>query len=203
MADKSNPPSIKETAFDCPHCGAYAAQSWLDLFARSRNAASRTPTFHTAVNLERVQQVKDLTPDSRERLTRYFEKSISGLVLVNETAEDSYTAGVINLHLSHCYNCGDFAVWIQDRLVFPLAGDAPPANEDLSPAIRSDYEEASKILNASPRGSAALLRLAIQKLCIQLGEPGKNINDDIGSLVKKGLNPTVQKALDVVRVVGQ
>ena len=35
-----------------------------------------------------------------------------------------------------------------------------------------------------------------------LGEKGKNIDDDIASLVAKGLNPLVQRSLDVVRVVG-
>jgi len=48
----------------------------------------------------------------------------------------------------------------------------------------------------------ALIRLAIQKLCKGLGQPGKNINDDIKGLVAKGLDPRVQKALDAVRVIG-
>lgn len=47
-----------------------------------------------------------------------------------------------------------------------------------------------------------MLRLCIQKLCQHLGEPGKDLNTDIGSLVKMGLAPGVQAALDAVRVIG-
>jgi len=47
-----------------------------------------------------------------------------------------------------------------------------------------------------------LLRLVVQKLCRELGEKGRSINEDIGALVSKGLRPAVQKALDIVRVIG-
>ena len=73
---------------------------------------------------------------------------------------------------------------------------------DLPAEIVADYEEARAIVSLSPRGAAALLRLAVQKLCKHLGKPGKDINDDIKSLVSDGLPATVQKALDSVRVIG-
>lgn len=93
-------------------------------------------------------------------------------------------------------------MWHNSKLVSPLASVVPDANSDLPPDIASDYDEASAILSKSPRGAAALLRLALQKLCVHLGTPGKNINDDIRVLVERGLPKPIQQAMDVVRVVG-
>jgi len=58
-------------------------------------------------------------------------------------------------------------------------------NIDLDQDIQDDYMEAAKVLDDSPRSAAAILRLALQKICKQLGEKGENINHDISELVKK------------------
>lgn len=104
--------------------------------------------------------------------------------------------------VSECQHCKRFCLWDGKQLVYPPFTTAPLPNPELPDAVRRDYEEARSIVAGSPRGAAALLRLAIQKLCQHLGEPGKNLNADIGSLVKKGLTVRVQQALDVVRVTG-
>ncbi|QPH56224.1 DUF4145 domain-containing protein [Pontivivens ytuae] len=104
--------------------------------------------------------------------------------------------------MSSCYHCSKISIWVNDKLVYPIANTAPLPNPDLPKDILDLYKEAASILNSSPRGAAALLRLAIQMLCKELGEEGSNINKDIGSLVSKGMPQDVQRALDAVRVIG-
>jgi len=95
------------------------------------------------------------------------------------------------------------ALWHGPALIYPSATSAPPPNPDLPEACKQDYEEAAAIMDKSPRGAAALLRLAIQKLCLHLGGKGENINEDIKLLVKeKGLPEPARHALDAIRVVG-
>jgi hypothetical protein len=101
-----------------------------------------------------------------------------------------------------CDHCGEATLWLKNKMLHPTRGSVPPPNPDMPPAVMSDYEEAASIATLSPKAAAALLRLAIQKLCACLGGKGKNINDDIALLVKKGLPEKIQQSLDIVRVVG-
>lgn len=194
------PPAVSEVAFNCPHCGALATQSWYSARAESMDK-SATPFIADD------EWVKSLLPDDTEELEKrqglmaWAERLASGLPFLS-TANHCHSHAIQNVHLSRCFSCDDLAIWLCDRLLWPQHGEAPLANPDLPDDIRRDYDEASMILNLSPRGAAALLRLAIQKLCKELGEKGRNIDEDIGALVKKGLDERVQQALDVVRVIG-
>lgn len=104
--------------------------------------------------------------------------------------------------LSVCEHCQEQTLWYDSQLIYPDSSTAPMPHPDMPESVKSEYMEARSIFSRSPKGSAALLRLGVQKLCAHLGESGQNINGDIASLVQKGLAPTVQRALDVVRVIG-
>lgn len=103
---------------------------------------------------------------------------------------------------SQCHHCNEICYWYEGRMLVPSEAPVPPPHIDLPESCLDDYNEARDIVARSPRAAAALLRLTIQKLLTVLGEKGKNINEDIGSLVAKGLPIEVQQALDYCRVIG-
>ena len=200
VRNKRVAPTVDETAFNCPHCGALAKQFWHQCHTEPVKHEHKPyllgPGAKDHMNLDRIED-----PEKRASAEHWVERMVTGRPFLDPTAIH-VDYGLNNVHVSCCYNCDDIAIWIYDRLVWPAQGTAPLPNADLPDDVRADYEEASTILDLSPRGAAALLRLGIQKLCSHLGEPGKSVNDDIASLVKKGLDQRVQQALDVVRVVG-
>ena len=112
-------------------------------------------------------------------------------------------AGMVqDLEIARWTNSNWYSVWREKKMLYPSTGAAPLPNADLPEDIRDDYEEAREILSRSPRGAAALLRLAIQKLCTFLVQGEDDLNAAIRTLVKRGLNVQVQQALDAVRVIG-
>jgi hypothetical protein len=203
MPRKSVTPSVREIAFDCPHCGAYTSQTWFNVFAAATPGESRLPGVVSREAFERLRSSDRIPADVKTPLLQSWEKSLRGLVSLEELKDSRYIhVSVDNLNLSKCFTCSEVSVWIHDRLIFPVLMLVSRPNVDLPEDVSRDYEEAGRILNESTRGSAALLRLAIQKLCRHLGENGRSLDDDIGSLVRRGLSPLVQKSLDAVRVIG-
>ncbi|MGK9200481.1 DUF4145 domain-containing protein [Sinorhizobium meliloti] len=169
----SEVPLLGRKSYRCPYCGVLASQYWHKVYSQFAGEN---------IQKKEVGDGKPAFSAQWPQLPGAFE--------------------VDNLALAACHNCAKITVWVGSKLLLPQARTAPAANPDLPADVLSDYEEASAIADQSPRGAAALLRLCIQKLCIHLGQPGNNINSDIKALVQSGLDPRVQKALDVVRVIG-
>lgn len=192
-------PSIRETAFNCPHCHTLTTQYWHSVHVFELEKGETPKTF-SREDFEKFN-FSEVPEESRDKLKIILEKRADGTPYINK----KYVNGdgvVPNLSISKCYECSKIGIWIVDSLIYPSEGHAPIANPDMPDLVRNDYEEASKIVFLSPRGASALLRLAVQNLCIELGQKGKNLDNDIQALVDAGLDKKVQMSLDYVRVIG-
>ncbi len=200
-------PTIAAKSFSCPHCGALASQHWYDVYADQRTPKN-PPKVVDKSDVEelrsRITETDDhVLRDLHKKWLPKYERLSLGLPFLETRLKNAYVAyDVSNLIISRCFSCAKIAIWRYDTLLYPPNKYDVLPNPDLDPSIQADFEEARTVVEASPRSAAALLRLCVQKLCNQLGQPGKNINTDIGSLVAAGLPATIQKALDLVRVIG-
>src|SRR5436189_951722 len=175
MTPKIIEPSIRETAFNCPHCSALTTQYWYTVRAQQVEGEPAIPTMpHSDFEID-LANMTELSNEDRAEGVRWFRKIQSGQVFLEDNGQNSYTQTARNLHLSKCFNCRKFSVWIHERLVFPEGHATVSPNPDLPEEIVRDFQEARSIVNASARGAAALLRLCVQKLCKYLGESGNNI----------------------------
>lgn len=196
------PPSITETAFNCPHCGALAKQTW---FALQGDELGKDilPLRISEEELAAKGDFKNIEDErKREKAKARARKVARGIPVLHGREYGGAQVDIFNTNVSLCFNCNEIALWAGSSMAWPIQNNAPAPNPDLSDDVRRDFEEAGCIVNVSPRGAAALLRLAIQKLCKELGGTGKTIDEDIAALVKGGLDVRIQQALDIVRVVG-
>lgn len=128
----------------------------------------------------------------------YISKNDNKIPFISNGFHSEKTA----LNICICEACGRYSLWLDGKQIYPLVSNIIAPNEDMPEQVKALYNEARDVYKISPKSSAALLRLAVQVLCEELGEPGKNINTDIGNLVQKGLDPSVQKMLDSIRIIG-
>ena len=214
-------PQLGAESFSCPHCNAVAQQAWFSLFLKPENA-----TDVVVLTLEAAMLLKG--EDNGTNESEQFLRQLKDNVLTYEYQNPPRTlkAKLVNLHVSRCYNCKGFALWVRDRLVFPGRAEEGPHIIEIEGHVEEpsadvqepadveestghveerveDFEEAAAILNKFPRGAAALTRICIQKMMPLLKETGKDLDENISSLVRKGLQVEIQQAMDVLQVLGQ
>ena len=105
-----------------------------------------------------------------------------------------------------CPACNKTALWLvnseKELLLFPdVPTSTPEPNTDMPEDIKQIYLEACKVLNYSPRASAALSRLAIDKLTMSFSKKN-TLNDRIKDMASTDLPEKIIKSLNIVRVVG-
>ncbi|MWV62983.1 DUF4145 domain-containing protein [Helicobacter saguini] len=185
MNNKFIEPQFGITPFTCPHCQVVAQMEFID--PRYINECVRK-------NLLEIMQM--IHTEVYQALQENIQNKINNInKIMNYNAKYAYTYAV-------CQNCKEINIWVDSKMIYPKPLLTPLPNEYLPKEIKEDYEEASLILQDSPRGACALLRLALQKIMIELGED-RNLNKAIQSLIdKKTIDKYLQKALDSVRVIG-
>lgn len=182
-------PEFQSEKFQCPHCRVVSQQKWFDVDS-ARDAAN------TIAN--------EVFYHHRGRIQHFHQDVISEFLKHLQIANDRHMQEFVpdDFSVATCSSCGRFSLWVNGSIVYPKQVSVDPPNEDMEEKIKALYLEAAQIVVDSPRGAAALLRLALQLLLKQTGKSGKNINNDIKELVSEGLNQRIQQALDLLRVVG-
>ncbi len=170
-------PGFSSDAFNCPHCHTYAHMVWEQLFCMTSGGMAPTMTY--------------------QAVCQKCEKPSIWLCTTSETDILAHRLTTLGRNAGR-----DIPSFAEGILLHPPIATAPMPSPDLPEDCKADYMEARDLVSRSPRAAAALLRLLIQKLCKHFGEQGKNIDTDIGNLVKKGLPAQIQQALDTVRVIG-
>jgi hypothetical protein len=191
-------PAIDQLAFNCPHCDALAKQFWFSVHADPLMADEK-PLVATA------ETVKTLTIGNneeaeRDRKLKWAEQMASGRPFL-EVHREFRSRDVQNVSISYCFNCNEMCLWVYDQLVWPRREGCPEPKLHAPPSVRRESEEASQTLEASPRGAAALLRIAIEKLCKELGVSGETLKDDIELFVREDVDARVQKVLDAAQIL--
>ena len=182
---KYTAPEYRKTAFHCPHCEVYSNQ-------RGCHISEYDPDFLAAGMFNYIKINYNY---------RQLDKAVI-IEILSQLKEMFYKFYINNAEFSFCDHCKKYSIWVNQKIVYPHLSTAPLPVAEMPESVKELYDEARVILNQSPRGACALLRLAIQFLVKELGEKEKNLNTAIGNLVKKGLPQKIQESLDSVRVIG-
>jgi len=186
MASTLPEPKFGEESFSCPHCDAVAHHEWYSLFLKPEKADDLVILTPEGVSeRDGISELDQFVQRLRKNeLTYGYQKHPQPMKV-----------RMANLHVSRCNQCNGFAIWVSNELVFPRqTGKMPELAEQ-------DLDEAATVLKKSPAGSAALMRLCIQKLVPLFSQNGKGLDEHISSLVRKGLEVEIQQAMGVLEVI--
>lgn len=112
----------------------------------------------------------NLLRESDEKLVYPPDKFIFKRMSSHETREslEDVIPILISLCISVCRNCGKYLVWLNGQIVYSPIIEINHPHPKLPTLSKDLYNEARKIYKSSSRSAAALLRLSIEELLINL-----------------------------------
>ena len=188
-------PQLGAESFSCPHCNAVAHHDWFSLFLKPENATDVVVLIPENVTVSMLVQGESEGDDTKEADQFVERLRKNELTYVYQKHSQSIKVKMANLHVSGCPSCNGFALWVGGRLVFPYNV------ERTRHLVEQDFEDAAAILNQSPRGATALMRVCIQKFVPLLKQDGHYLNDYISSLVRKALELEIRQSMEVLQVL--
>jgi hypothetical protein len=182
------PPGPDKQSFTCPRCGVLAQQKWYRLLYDPKGWIAQIS-----------QQAHAMSMAGRYSLDDEFLTKLSELPLHLRPVIESQN----HLSIAFCQHCGGFTLWLGDAMIYPQVGGAPPPHEEMPPRIRELYEEARGVLPASPRASAALLRVALEGLLEEAGYRQGRLADRLEKAREDGnLSASTYKLAETLRYAG-
>ncbi len=90
-----------------------------------------------------------------------------------------------NLEMKICSNCGMYHIYKDAEEIYPGLSDIPIPHEKMPESVKKSIMKQGRFFQSLLGPLQLLLRLSLQILCKELGEEGKNINNDIHNLHQK------------------
>lgn len=180
-------PKYELSAFNCPHCNAYAEQYWSNLLSDPEEFSQK---FNDLIQLLTSQNI----------VTHQYHGYFTNL-LTDWNSEFSRCL-VRNAKIATCNHCEKESFWIKQKMIYPDMITVPLSHPDMPTNVKELYDEARLVSNLSPRSAATLLRVSLERLTENLGETTGKLNARISKLNAKGLPESVIKGLDIVRIHG-
>lgn len=171
---------LDQKSFKCPHCGAFSYMKWdnLSLFIYDDQGAEHNV-------LTRVHQA-NCASCSKDSIW-YNHREVTNWIGMNGIPRPSNDS-----ELSRLFPINE----ITNKNI-------PEYSPDMPENVKVLYKEAALIYELSPRSAAALIRLALEKLCEYLGVKKKNIKESIETLAQQQNIPiSIAKAADNIRLIG-
>ena len=110
--------------FQCPHCHVVAQQSWFISYQLS----SAVFRLYSHIYLDYRVNIRDYNQEAIEKFLKTAKSKFPKHV-------NSFLPR--NLSIATCQSCGDYSLWVDEKIVSPRKLPIEPPNDDLNEEIKS------------------------------------------------------------------